>query len=581
LYAFQEIDASNFFGREEFTRQLLDAVQQEPLIAVLGPSGSGKSSVVFAGLFPRLREQGNWLIATFRPSSEPFQSLAAILLPYLEPDLSETDRLVETRKFAHGLSDGTLLLEDVVNRIIQKSPGVARILLVADQFEELYTLCAEPNVRQNFLDILLDILALQPFQRNPKFSFIFTLRADFLEQALAYRPLADAIQDASLMLGPMQIDELTQAIEEPAENLGVSFEKGLVERILDDVGDEAGNLPLLEFALTTLWEKQQNRVLSHESYNEIGKVAGALTRHADQTFAALSDEEKTAVRSILIQLIKPGEGTEDTRRIALKHELDQDGWTLVQRLADARLVVTGRNNDGHETVEVVHEALIRNWQQLREWMAEDRAFRVWQERLRSARRQWQAAQQDEGALLRGIPLSEAEGWLTERSQFLSHSEQQFIQDSITVRERINAEKEANRVARERLRQRIVWSAISGLIFALALAILAGIQWRQAAQGRQAALAAEAIAAKERDQAQLALSRQLAAFSETQLDEQLDLALLLSVEASLIADTSEARSALRTALTSKFPFTNLSLGTHRSRQCRCFQSRRLNHRIRQQ
>ena len=549
LSAFQEADTPYFFGREAFTRRLVEVVQQQALAAVLGPSGCGKSSVVFAGLLPRLRRQANWTIAAFRPGSDPLHSLAAVLLPILEPDLSETGRLVESRKLAQSLSGGELLLDDVVSRILQKNGNAGRILLVADQFEELYTLCAQPEARDNFLDVLLDIIELQPFQKNPNFTFVLTLRADFLEQALAYRPLADVIQDATLMLGPMDSEELTRAIEEPAEKQGVAFEVGLVERILDDVGEEAGNLPLLEFALTTFWEQQKNRELSHNSYDEIGRVAGSLTRHADHSFNALKPVEQEAVRRILIQLVKPGEGTEDTRRIARKDELDEDDWALVQRLADARLVITGLNSEGFETVEVVHEALIRNWQHLREWMAADRIFRVWQERLRAAVIQWQAAGEDQGALLRGIPLAEAEGRLDERAQHLSQIEQQFIRASIAARERKNDERERERQARERLRQRIAGGAIAGLIIALSLALLAGVQWQRAARDRQAALEAQAIAAAERDQAQLALSRQLAALTVTHLEEQLDLALLLSVEATHIADTGEARSVLRTALTS--------------------------------
>lgn len=549
LFAFQEEDAAYFFGREAFTRRLVGVVQQQALAAVLGPSGCGKSSVVFAGLLPQLRPQPNWTIVAFRPGSDPFHSLAAALLPSLEPTLSETDRLVGTRKLAQGLSEGELLLEDVVGRILQKNGEANRILLVADQFEELYALCSQPEIRHTFLDVLLDIIELQPFRRNPNFTFVPTLRADFLEQALAYRPLADAVQDATLMLGPMDREELPRAIEEPAAKQGVVFEAGLVERILDDVGEEAGNLPLLEFALTLLWEQQKNRELSHESYDEIGGVAGALTRHADHSFNALKPVEQEAVRRILIQLVKPGEGTEDSRRIAYKDELDEDDWALVQRLADARLVITGLNSEGIQTVEVVHEALIRNWQHLREWMAADRIFRVWQERLRAAVIQWQAAGEDEGALLRGIPLAEAEGRLEERVQHLSQIEQHFIRASIASRERKNTERERERQVRERLRQRIAGGAIAGLIIALSLALLAGVQWRQAAQDRQTALEAQAIAAAERDQAQLALSRQLAALTVTQLEERLDLALLLSVEATYIADTGEARSILRTALTS--------------------------------
>ena len=184
LAAFQEQDAPFFFGREGFVRQLNDLVQKQALVAVVGSSGSGKSSVVFAGLVAQLRPQPNWIIASFRPDNDPLQNLAATLLPFLEPDLSETDRLVEMRKLAQRLAVGEILLVDVIDRILQKHEKPCRLLLVADQFEELYSLCPESAIRHRFLDILLDLIELQPFQPNPTFTFVLTLRADFLEQAL-------------------------------------------------------------------------------------------------------------------------------------------------------------------------------------------------------------------------------------------------------------------------------------------------------------------------------------------------------------------------------------------------------------
>ena len=173
LFAFREQDASNFFGREAFTRQLVEAARERALVAVVGPSGSGKSSVVFAGLLPQLRLEAGWIIAAFRPGSDPFLGLASALMPHLELELSETDRLVETRKLAQGMRTGELLVDDVVARILEKTGKSSRFLLVTDQFEELYTLCPGPEERHNFIDSLLDIIELQPFQRAPTFTFVF------------------------------------------------------------------------------------------------------------------------------------------------------------------------------------------------------------------------------------------------------------------------------------------------------------------------------------------------------------------------------------------------------------------------
>ena len=549
LFSFQEQDAPYFFGRESFTRQLVDAVQERPLVAVLGPSGSGKSSVVLAGLLPQLRQRANWLIISFRPGRDPFLGLASALLPHLEPDLSETDTLLEIRKLANALRSAEISLDDVITRVLEKNAETDRVLFVTDQFEELYTLCPEPEDRRNFLAAILTAVEAQGFRRAPAFSFVFTLRADFLEQALAFRPLADAIQDANLLLGPMFRAELRQSIEKPAEKLGVTFESGLVERILDDVGEKPGNLPLLEFALAMLWEQQQNRVLTHSGYEAIARVEGALTRHADEVFDALDAAEQAAARRIFIQLVRPGEGTEDTRRVAQRRELSDFDWSLVQQLADARLVVTDRDAVGDETVEIVHEALIFNWSRFRQWIEEDRTFRAWQERLRTSMRQWEGMQQNEGALLRGIPLVEAEDWLAKREADLSQAERAYIQASMHSHEQRMAERERNRLVRERLRQRIVQGLVTGLLLAVALLALAGWQWQRAERQRKLALEAQNRMTVERDQAQMALSRQLATQANTIRENQLDLGLLLSVEAERIADTLEARRSLRAGLAS--------------------------------
>lgn len=550
LSAFREEDAPYFFGRELFSLQLAEAVRKQPLVAVVGSSGSGKSSVVSAGLLARLRREKNWSIVPFRPGGAPITSLAAGLAAELEPGLSETRRPDVTRRLAQRLRASELTLADVSAHILEDQNRSARLLLVADQFEELYTLCPDAELRHCFLDLLLAAVEQQRLHREPPITFVFTLRADFLEQVLTYRPLANAVQDGYLMLGPMIRSELRQAIVYPAEKLGVAFEAGLVERILDDVGEEPGNLPLLEFALTILWEQQRDRVLSHRDYEAIDHIHGALSRYADQTLAVLKPGQREGVRRILIQLIRPGNGTEDTRRVARKEEFTADDWSVVQRLADARLVITGRSAVGDETVEIAHEALIRNWMQLRRWMDEDRAFRLWQDRLRGSADHWRATGEDEGALLRGAPLAEAQRWLAERPESLSPAEQEFILAGEALRERERSRRRQERLARERLRQRITGAALAGLAFALALAVFAGFQWRRATEERRVAVEAQATAAAGRDQAQLALSRQLAALALNRLEDELDLALLLGLEATRLADSAEARSVLRAGLVSR-------------------------------
>jgi WD40 repeat protein/DNA-binding SARP family transcriptional activator len=474
LAPFGEADAPFFFGRESFTEQLIEAVRERPLVAVIvGSSGSGKSSAVFAGLVPRLRSEGDWLMVDLRPGAQPFHALAAALLVFLEPELSEAERLAEIGPLAERLSEGEVSLSELVERALERSAGARRALVLLDQFEELYALCPEPELRRRFLETLL--AAVEAREGGPASPLVLalTLRADFMGQALAHRPFADALQEASLMLGPMTRDELWAAIERPAEKQGAGFEAGLVERVLDDVGEEPGNLPLLEFALTLLWERLDHGWMTHAAYEEIGQVEGALARYAEQVFDELDANEREGVRQVLVQLVQPGEGTKDTRRVATRAELGEESWGLVQHLADRRLVVTGREpGTGIETVEMVHEALIQGWGRLRGWMEADRAFRTWQERLRVALRGWETSERDEGALLRGAPLAEAEGWLAERGAELSPAEGVFICTSVALREQRQAE-------RDRRRRRTILALAGGLVVALILALLAGGQWQRA------------------------------------------------------------------------------------------------------
>ncbi len=506
LAAFREQDAAFFFGREQFTEQLLEATLTHKVIAVIiGSSGSGKSSVVYAGLLPKLHEQGDWLIVNFRPGASPFHSLSAALLPLLEPELSEADRLIERHKLAAALSDGSLELQQLIERVLEKNQPKNGLLLFIDQFEELYTLCQQPAVQRGFLVSLLAAIDAHHQQRSHMLNVLLTIRADFMGQALSYRPFADMLQSSVLLLGPMTREELRTAIEKPAEVQGAGFEGGLVERILEDVGGEPGNLPLLEFALTLLWDQADSGWLTHAGYENIGKVSGALAMYAEQVYAGLGEVEREQASRVFLQLIRPGDGTEDTRRVASRSEIGDENWSLVQYLADKRLVVTGRDGSGSETVEVVHEALIGSWERLRSWIEADRAFRIWQEGLRNTIHQWEASGGDEGALLRGAPLGEAESWLETHAEVLGIVELDFIQASIDLRQRDAAEREllhqrellsAQQLARSERRRRnilLAFAAVLSLAVVVAIALTAFSlrQRRTALEAYSVSLAANA------------------------------------------------------------------------------------------
>ncbi|MCP4403775.1 MAG: CHAT domain-containing protein [bacterium] len=496
LFAFREEDEPFFFGRDSYTTKLVEAVQNQPLTAVIGASGSGKSSLVYAGLIPALRRQDHWLITSFRPGDNPFLAVAKTMIPFLYTD--ELERLIQTEKLAEQLQTSEIVLLDVITRIIEKDGQATHFLLFVDQFEELYTLCQNENERRRFLNELLRILETQ----SSVCKTIFTLRADFFGKALAYRPFADALQGADIVLGPMNRDELRSTIEEPTKTFGVEIEDGLTDRILDAIGDEPGNLPLLEFALTELWNKQDNGLITHAVYDEIGGVEQALASYAESVYTTLTDDEQSRAQRIFTQLVRPGEGTEDTRRIATCADVGKENWQLVTKLADARLVVTGGNEDTGETVEVVHEALIQRWQRLREWIDADREFRMWQERLRAVI-PLTTGTYTKGELLRGSMLNNAADWLRIRQNDMSQTEQQFIEQSL------HAKKRAQH------RETAFWTLLFLAIIGVAVALF-GL-WRQTTEERNKALKTQSLL--------------LTALSQKQIEQGAStLAILLALEA---------------------------------------------------
>ncbi|MGB5773008.1 MAG: WD40 repeat domain-containing protein, partial [Crocosphaera sp.] len=384
--------------------------------------------------------------------SDPFHALSLALISIYAPKLNETEVIIQSRQLSKSLSQGEIDLTDIFAQIKNNYPQ-QRLLLIADQFEELYTLCDDSIIRQSFLNILISNFSQKKNLGLSSLSnlspvLVITMRVYFLGNALSYPDFADLLRKNDTKIRAMNRQELTEVIVKPADKLGVNFESGLVKLILDDIEAQPGNLPLLEFALTELWNQRKSKHLTHEIYEQIGQVEGALARHADEKYNNLTEVEKEKVRRIFIQLVRPGEGTEDTRRIAIKEELGEENWSLVKELADARLVVTSRNQTEQETVEVVHEALIKNWQELRTWMNTDRVFRAWQERLRSAKKLWEGTNKDQDSLLRGAALAEAEGRLQERPDQLL-AEKVFIEESIKERDRLEQE-EIQRQKRELL-----------------------------------------------------------------------------------------------------------------------------------
>jgi WD40 repeat protein/DNA-binding SARP family transcriptional activator len=504
LAPFREVDAPFFHGRETITEVLFEKLEQHsPLAVIVGPSGSGKSSIVYAGLFPELRKTGGWRIIVMRPGRQPFEKLAATMIPILKPDLSESERLIETDKLAVMLQNEGGAIFSVLSQILAREEKTSRLLLVIDQFEELYTLCMDSEIQLQFLKNLISTVDATGKEQPAPVVLLQTLRADFMGQALTHRPFADLLQDAVFVLGPMLRSELQAAIEKPAEKQGAAFEPGLVERILDDVGEEPGNLPLVEFALTLLWDRLDQGWITHAAYEEIGRVSGALTSYAEEVFANLNEKQKIGAHRIFVQLVQPGDGLEDTRRIANIDELGGKNWDLVQHLADKRLVVTGSDEEGNKTVEIVHEALINNWERMSGWMEEDREFRGWQERTRVAIQEWETNTRDQGGLLRGKPLVQSEIWLDERGDELGKTEKEFIQASLDLREQKQAES-----AR---RRRLIFAGLGvAVLITLALALFSYNQRNNALASYSVSLAAHVENALEANEVDTALALALEA-----------------------------------------------------------------------
>lgn len=439
LLAFREEDSEFFFGRQKYTDDLLQLVQHHSMVAVTGASGSGKSSVVRAGLVPRLRHRGDgdvWDILTMFPRENPLHSLADLFLPLVEPALSGIDLIRKRKVLAEDLEHARVPLWDLAMEGLKQQPGTDRLLLVVDQWEELYTNCKSDNQRNRFIKELLEATS----RENSPLSVVLTVRWDFYGEILSNRPLLDRLQHSRLDLGPMNRDELRSAIEGPGGKVGLTFQDGLVDHILNDAGDEPGSLPLLEFVLEELWKcRRGDGELAYEAYKNLGRLTGAIATRAEAVFMQLSREEQTAAESLFHRLVQAGAKTEeDTRRRAELNSLDATSQQVARKLADERLLVTTRTEatsasgaeaNGNqiaatETVEVAHEELLRRWERLKKWVDTDRQFLQWRSRLIPRLDEYK--RDSKSALLTGNALRESRIYVPSRNAELDPPERTFV-----------------------------------------------------------------------------------------------------------------------------------------------------------
>ena len=436
-------DAEYFYGRTALTDELLEKVRSGNFLAVLGASGSGKSSVVRAGLLyqlklgERLSGSENWLIKIFKPGKHPLQSLE---LAFLDSGFSDIER---EKLIAQG-ADG--LRELVTSLIIDDTQ---KLVLVVDQFEETFALCKDKEERQKFFECLLGTVE----QCGDKLCVVLTMRADFFGKCAEqdYAGLAHQIQQNLVTVTPMTPEELKQAIVEPAKQVELEIEPELVEEMLVDVANAPGILPLLQDTLTELWKNRSNNGLRLNTYAHLGGVMGTLRQRATKVYESFNQEEKDVCKHIFLALTQLGEGTEDTRRRCFKQDLVNKRYSkklvdkVVQRLADEKLVVTseivakGGISERFVIIDVAHEALIRYWTVLRQWLEENRSkLRVIRQVEQDLKLWQQTGEKDE--LLRGLRLAEAEDIYLKYYDELSDDVQKFIEASLGERERKEEEE---------------------------------------------------------------------------------------------------------------------------------------------
>jgi WD40 repeat protein len=505
LRAFRETDAESFFGREKLIAHLINRLAElneyKRFLAVVGPSGSGKSSVVKAGLIPALRRgrlagSDRWFIIEMTPSTHPLDELEVALLRIAaQPGLNLREQLARD---ANGLNRAVkLVLPD----------EHSELLLVIDQFEEIFTL-ADNEAEVGHLLASLHQAVIDP---DSRLRLVITLRADFYDRPLLYPNFSQLMQERTEVVIPLTIEELEQSIVSPAKQSGVSFQPSLVTKIISDVSGQLGILPLLQYGLTELFEQRQDDLLTLESYQAIGGTLGALAKSAEELYEQLNAEQQAMARQVFLRLVSLGEGSEDTRRRAGLGELLSLGAEkklvneVIESFARARLLTFDRDPaTRNPTLEVAHEAILREWARLRVWLDESREDLRLQRALSLLAHDWLKARKDKSYLLRGLRLAQFKEWSTKSKLILTKDEQEFLSASLR----------AHQAARNGLKALVAFFVLAGV----GALILAAFAFDQRAKAERSSTEARSLALTAN--AQLALE-----------DNQYDLALALALEAN--------------------------------------------------
>lgn len=497
LEPFDVEDRRRFFGRERLVEELAEKVHQHRAVIVVGESGCGKTSLLRAGLMPALMKSA---------SERGQQCELVVITPGDHP---------------------SALLGEVIGSLPSNSERPRLDVLVVDQLEQIFTRCPDENERLDFLSTLLD--------DHSATRIVIAVRADFFGPCLAIPLLQPVMATAQLTVPPMTPEELTRVIERPAKLMGLSLEPGLVSTVLTDAPQGAAALPLVSHAMLETWRRREGDHLTLDGYHRAGGARGAIAHSADKLLGALSAVEREVVHQVFLRLAEPGEGTDDVSKPVARAELEEipsakEVGRMLELLAESRLIRLNR-----ESVEVVHEALLREWPTLRSWLDEDREGRRIYQRLERSAAEWEALGRETGVLLRGSRLAVATDWAGRSDNRLNDQQKSFLDASV--------QQERDDLQSARLRNRRLKALATALAVlatvALSVTVFAVSQWSRA-EGQQ----------------RLAVSRQLAVVSDSLADEAPATALLLSAQAYGSAPTTEAASSLLSQVQRRAPVASI-------------------------
>ncbi|MBI5960775.1 MAG: WD40 repeat domain-containing protein, partial [Chloroflexi bacterium] len=488
LRPFEQSDAADFFGRQALVDQLLIRLAsngtQQRFLALIGPSGSGKSSVVKAGLIPALRTgqlpgSENWFTVEMVPGPEPFRELEAALQRVAVNPIPDI--------FARLTAD-RMGLSAVAERILPQDHQT-RLLLFIDQFEEAFTQVESETERKRFLDSISAAVT----QTSGRLLVVITLRADFYDRPLLYEEFGALVRECAEVILPLTTQELQLAIRNPAERVGLFVEPELVTMIVSDVNQQPGALPMLQYALTEVFEHRDGRRLTLESYSKVGGLTASLGRRAEEVYLSLAPDRQELARQLFLRLIILDDETEAVRRRlnwSVLTSLTKD-TAAIEEIRDTfvkyRLLTADRDPKTRETtIEVAHEALLREWERLVNWLNTSREDVQMQRRLQTVSAEWQKSGKNPGYLLTSTRLIQFEEWSTVASLQLTQDEREFLRASANERQTQQA-REAARLAREKTLERRTLRWLRGIVVILSLAaLIASILARFALDQREAA-----------------------------------------------------------------------------------------------